>query len=66
MIMPRNMFDVLGIMLQHYKYVYVHVCWARFPDVLIMYRSILFVDRRVGDVTVWYQSSGCSMGLDGP
>ena len=28
--------------------------------------SILFISLRFGDVTVWYQSSGCSMGLNGP
>ena len=28
--------------------------------------SVLFARRRVGDVTEWYQSKGCSMGLNGP
>ena len=27
---------------------------------------ILFAGQRVGDVTEWYQSEGCSMGLNGP
>ena len=38
-------------MLQHYMYMYVHVHGARSPDVL-MYGSVLFVGRRVGDVTI--------------
>ena len=41
---------------------YVHVHGDISPDVL-MYGSVLFLDRRVGDVTVWYQSSSCSMDL---
>ena len=44
---------------------YVHVHGARCLDYL-MYSSVLFTGRRVGDVTVWYQSSCCSMGLSGP
>ena len=28
--------------------------------------SILFVGQRVRDIIVWYQSLGCSMGLNGP
>ena len=67
MIMPHNMFDVLSIMLQQYMYVciYVHVHGARSPDDLT-YSSILFDGRRVGDIIVWYQSSGYSMVLKGP
>ena len=43
----------------------VHVLGAVCPDVLVFGR-VLFTGRRVGDVTAWYQSSCCSMGLHGP
>ena len=63
MIMHLSTFDVLSIYFRYYTYVHVH--GARSLDDLI-YQSILFAGRRVGDVRVWYQSSGCSMGLNGP
>ena len=43
----------------------VHVHGAVCLDVLVFGR-ILFTGRRDGDVTEWYQSSCCSMGLNGP
>ena len=38
---------------------------ARCPDDLV-FSSVLLLGRRVGDVIVWYQRKGCSMGLNGP
>ena len=43
-------------------FVHVHGDVARMFGV----SSVLFAGRRVGDVTEWYQSKGCSMGLNGP
>ena len=43
---------------------YVLVHGVRCPDD-VMYGSVFIAGWRVGDVTVWYQSPCCSMGLNG-
>ena len=40
--------------------------WGWLPGWLTPWGHVLFTGRRDGDVTAWYQSSCCSMGLNGP
>ena len=64
MIMLRNMFYVFK-----YHALPLYVCMLMFMGLdarMLECSSILLLGQRVGDVTVWYQSSGCSMGLNGP
>ena len=49
MIMHLSMFDVLSIFL-HF------ICMYMFMGLVARMFSILFIGRRVGDVTIWYQS----------